>query len=503
MDFKLDSLKLITHRKDRTLESVVCQPTWLVVDAYSLPDDRCNIPHRYMFILSDGHHIVRALLTLSANGNGLTIKSGDIIKIIKYETIVVKDTYIVMVGDFYVCHSSAGKPDGYPEWFTINIENVKDSKALKYDNTVWYNSRIHAPEFVSSESNDKNLVIDNWVILPNGCIAGTSYKNDTELQQAPYTHRKTDTHGVINNKYVPSIATNVVLSLSCLTTLGLDPTSDYGSIKAYSNVTTLSGSTYYLTNKRDNTDMNRIIKHYVTCDTSQNSNIHKTRFTDSIGRDSFLDFPQALIKRVFMATFLKLMVHNDQYVCQVQLCSQEGSDATNMDTDYVYLFLPLFEYTRSRDLYDFLNKDKGPNTNGPPKVGDYVSILMRGILEPTSQDEIANDTYNVSFFTHSRTLQSQYSKRGVNSMRSLYIDLHDCVTLEGGTINDDESNLPFILPVVSTTSDPLSQCDCDDTDNDDDDDEYSCPLHRGGYKFVGYDICDEHISKKCKISNRY
>ena len=92
------------------------------------------------------------------------------------------------------------------------------------------------------------------------------------------------------------------------------------------------------------------------------------------------------------------------------MCSQEGSDATNMDTDYVYLFLPLFEYTRSRDLYDFLNKDKGPNTNGPPKVGDYVSILMRGILEPTSQDEIANDTYNVSFFTHSRTLQSQYSK---------------------------------------------------------------------------------------------
>ena len=87
-------------------------------------------------------------------------------------------------------------------------------------------------------------------------------------------------------------------------------------------------------------------------------------------------------------------------------------------------------------------------------------------------------------------------------MRSLYIDLHDCVTLEGGTINDDESNLPFILPVVSTTSDPLSQCDSDDTDNDDDD-EYSCPLHRGGYKFVGYDICDEHVSKKCKLSNRY
>ena len=98
MDFKLDSLKLITHRKDRTLESVVCQPTWLVVDAYTVPDGRCNIPHRYMFILSDGHHIVRALLTLSTNGNGLTIKSGDIIKIINLPLKSICESVSVEMG---------------------------------------------------------------------------------------------------------------------------------------------------------------------------------------------------------------------------------------------------------------------------------------------------------------------------------------------------------------------------------------------------------------------
>ena len=210
LDLKLDSLWLITNRHDQTNECVVRQPTWLVVDVYSVPDDCCNISHRYMFILSDGHHIIRAPLTLSTNGNGSIIKSGDIIKIIKYETVVVKDTYIVMIGDFYVCHLSAGKPNGYPEWFTININNVKDSKALNYDDTVWYTPRIHAPEFISSESNDDNLIIDNRVILPNGCIAGTAYKNDKELQEAPNTDQKTDTHRVPNNKYMPSIATTVV-----------------------------------------------------------------------------------------------------------------------------------------------------------------------------------------------------------------------------------------------------------------------------------------------------
>ena len=522
LNLKLDSLSLIANRHDPTKESVVRQPTWLVVDAYTVPDGRCNIPHRYMFILSDGHHIVRALLTLSTNGNGLTIKSGDIIKIIKYETIVVKDTYIVMIDDFYVCHSSAGKPDGYPEWFTINIDNVKDSKSLKYNDTVWYNSCIHVPKMVSSESNDDNLVIDNWVILPNGCIAGTAYVNEKELEEAPNSDQKTDTHGVPNNMHMSSIATNVVLSLCCQTTLKLDPSSDLGSVKAFSNVTTLSGSSYYLYNKRDNTDMNRIIKYYMTSDTSHNSRLHRTSSTDRNGKDMFLDMPQAQIERVFQGSFLKLMVHNSQYVCQVKLCTQKGYDTTIERDDHVYLLLPLFEYTRSRDLYVFSNDDNGTHRIGPPQVGDYVSILMRGSLEPTSADEIANDTYNVSFFSHSRLLQSQYSKSEVSRMRSLYIDLNDYVTQEGETLTGIEqsinngpitkydnikSNAPVIRPVVSTTSVPLSQFDCDDkSDNDDDKNQgikVTCPLHIGGYKFVDYNSDDEHLSKKCKISNRY
>ena len=142
---------------------------------------------------------------------------------------------------------------------------------------------------------------------------------------------------------------------------------------------------------------------------------------------------------------------------------------------------------------------------------------MRGSLEPTSADEIANNTYSVSFFSHSRSLQSQYSKSEVSSMWLLYIDLNNLVTQEGGTLTGNvqstdyqsiskydniKSNVPVIRPVVSTTSDPLSQFDSDNTDKEVDN-KFTFPLHKGGYKFVDYDSGDKYVSKKCKISNQY
>ena len=252
--------------------------------------------------------------------------------------------------------------------------------------------------------------------------------------------------------------------------------------------------------------MNRIIKYYMTSDTSHNSRLHRTSSTDRNGKDMFLDMPQAQIERVFKGSFLKLMVHNSQYVCQVKLCTQKGCDTTIVRDNHVYLLLPLFEYTCSRDLYVFLNKDNGTHRIGPPQVGDYVSILMRGSLEPTSADEIAHDTYNVSFFSHSRLLQSQYSKNEVRSMRALYTGLNDYVTKKGcpslSKYDPITSNLLVIRPVVSTTSDPLSQDDSVDTD-DEENDEFSCPLHQGGYKSIDYESRDGRIRKKCKLSQWY
>ena len=496
MVFDLDSLQLITHQMDGTVGFIVHEPTYLVVDTYYVPDKRCNVLDRCFIILSDGHHIVRALLTIAKNGAGSVLQLGDIIKINQYNTVLAKDTYIVMISDFYVKHSNSNKPNGFPQWFTINIDQVKESQSLDFDNTVWFTSRIHSPKFTSYENNDDNLIIDNWTILPNGCIAGTAYTNDKELQAAPISDRKTDTHGVSNNLYVSSMATNVVLSLCCPTTLRLDPASDFGSVKELSKITTLSGSSYYLANQRDNMDMNRIIQQNMTSHLS----IH------DIGGDIVVDLPEGPIERVFTASFLQLTVHNDQFVCEVQLCTPKGHHTTNMGDDCVYLFLPLIEYTRGRDLYRFLNKAKGTGKLGPPKVGDYVSILLRGRTEPTTTEEIAIDKHSVSFITHSRSLQSQYSKNEVRSMRALYTGLNDYVTKKGcpslSKYDPITSNLLVIRPVVSTTSDPLSQDDSVDTD-DEENDEFSCPLHQGGYKSIDYESSDGRIRKKCKLSQWY
>ena len=105
-------------------------------------------------------------------------------------------------------------------------------------------------------------------------------------------------------------------------------------------------------------------------------------------------------------------------------------------------------------------------------------------------------------------LQCQSPESVVSIMRSLYIDLNEMVTqdvcklIDGVQVSDynpllkynnTKSNVPVVRPVVSTTSDPLSEDDSDNTDNDEN--EVSCPLHRGSYKIINYSSNDEHARK--------
>ena len=186
------------------------------------------------------------------------------------------------------------------------------------------------------------------------------------------------------------------------------------------------------------------------------------------------------------------------------------------DDDIIYLYLPLYKYTRSRDLYMYLHEDKQIFTNGPAILGDHVSILLRGHLETPTNDTIEKDSCFVSFVSHSGLLPYQYSERVVSTMRSLYIDLNEMVTqdectfVNGIQVSDfnslskygnTPSNIPVVRPVVSTTYDPLSEDDNDDTDSEDD--KNSCPLHRGGYKRINYSTGDLPVTKKYRLSPLY
>ena len=68
--------------------------------------------------------------------------------------------------------------------------------------------------------------------------------------------------------------------------------------------------------------------------------------------------------------------------------------------------------------------------------------------------------------------------------------------------DNQKSNAPVIRPVVSTTTDPLSD---DETilNDEEEDDGFSCPLYSGGYKNIDYTKNIRHVSKKFKFSNLY
>ena len=136
----LDSLDMITQPRATIMLNA---PTLLVVNTYTVQDSRCNVRRQHFVILSDGHYIVRALLNVSINGNGSVLQFGDIITINHYNMVVAIDTCIMMINDFYVKHSNINQPNGFPEWFSIDIDNVKDSKSVHSKDKVWFTPPIN------------------------------------------------------------------------------------------------------------------------------------------------------------------------------------------------------------------------------------------------------------------------------------------------------------------------------------------------------------------------
>ena len=186
-------------------------------------DNRCNIRKRRFIILSNGHYIVQALLNILINGNRSVLQFGDVIKIHHYHMVVAVDTCILMISDFYVKHSNADQPNEFPDWFTINIDNVKDSTLVHSKNKVWFILSINNPADLPVEKDNGNSIINNWFILPNSCIAGTAYQTTTKFNTVLLIHSKMDTHGVASYKYLLLIATNIALPFCCVTYLGLNP----------------------------------------------------------------------------------------------------------------------------------------------------------------------------------------------------------------------------------------------------------------------------------------
>ena len=137
------------------------EPTLLVVSTYTVHDNQYNIRKQCFIILSNGHYMVQALLNVLINGNGSVLQFGNIIKINHYNMVLAVDTCILMIHDFYVKHSNADQPNGFPDWFSINIDNVKYSKSVHSKDKVWFTLVINNPVDSPVEKHNDNSVIDD------------------------------------------------------------------------------------------------------------------------------------------------------------------------------------------------------------------------------------------------------------------------------------------------------------------------------------------------------
>ena len=79
------------------------------------------------------------------------------------------------------------------------MDNVKDSKSLSSDDSVWFTTHLLTPNELSPANPDNNPIINNWAILPNDCIQGQAYKSEADYKAAPDAHQRINTHGVSKN----------------------------------------------------------------------------------------------------------------------------------------------------------------------------------------------------------------------------------------------------------------------------------------------------------------
>ena len=114
MKFVLDTLQLILQYQVHEEGSVVNHPSYVIVDTYAVRDKRCNVHNRFFYHSEQWTSYYKSILNISKNCDGALLQFGDIITINQYTTVVTKEQYIIVIGDFYVKHSRVNEPKGFP-----------------------------------------------------------------------------------------------------------------------------------------------------------------------------------------------------------------------------------------------------------------------------------------------------------------------------------------------------------------------------------------------------
>jgi hypothetical protein len=183
-------------------------------------------PDRYKIILSDGTHLVDAVLAYKANWIATKLDLNGIVEIVRYNSVTTNTDNVIIIQDL-VINQSHLTILGDPSLFVPTKENkADDDDDLINDET--------SPTPTATYIDQQHTIIDDWIVLTSGSVHGIVRENKT-------------TSDIILDTTLGdcTITTSTVASFCCPNSL----TIDFDSFRFHQRpncIVTITGSCYQL-----------------------------------------------------------------------------------------------------------------------------------------------------------------------------------------------------------------------------------------------------------------
>jgi hypothetical protein len=128
-------------------------------------------PDSYKIILSDGTHLVNAVLAYKANWIVTKLDSNDIVEIVRYNSPATNTDTVIIIQDL-VINQSHITILGDPSLFVPTEENKADNVDDLIDSET-------SPTPTATYIDQQPGIIDDWIVLTSGSVHGIVREDKT------------------------------------------------------------------------------------------------------------------------------------------------------------------------------------------------------------------------------------------------------------------------------------------------------------------------------------
>jgi hypothetical protein len=370
------------------------RPTCQVLNIKKLNMD--TGPDRYKIILSDGTHLVDAVLAYKANWIATKLDSNDIVEIVRYNSVTTNSDNVIIIQDLVIKESHL-TIIGDPSLFVPTKENRADE-----DNDFIPDETSPTP--TATYIDQQHTIIDDWIVLTSGSVHGI-------VREDPTTSDITSDCTLGDC----TITTSTVASFCCPNSLSIDFESDFDSINDQICVITITGSCYQLGFKNDSCKW-EIFFHLHLKNLTEVSNSPDNFRTGIVNVGDY-------VSHVFTGTFVGEETHlgKDEMMVELDIDVECGSGYVQGDC---IVGLDSLAYTQSRNLYRSLYPETVSNRLGPHVIGERVALVLFGQLTEKGITEERDEYCLISFDDYfSYPIEAQFPTEEVSHMVDLFSKL--------------------------------------------------------------------------------